>query len=153
MAPKQNREKPGTRSGLQDGGEQQGQVEQRGQESPYVDNVLTEVLKIGSTLQTVAADITSIKTKLMELTTVVTDVQERVTEAESHISSVEDVTARLQTEEAKMSKRCEVMWDRIQALENYGKRNNVRIIGLRETVGADGALLNSVHKMMAEGLG
>lgn len=63
MALKQNREKPGTRSGLQDGSEQQGQAEQRGQESPYADNVLTEVLKIGSTLQTVAADITSIKTK------------------------------------------------------------------------------------------
>ncbi|KAK7922896.1 hypothetical protein WMY93_009798 [Mugilogobius chulae] len=45
------------------------------------------------------------------------------------------------------------MWDRIQALENHGKRNNVRVIGLKEALGADGTLLSCVQKMLAEGLG
>ncbi|KAK7881346.1 hypothetical protein WMY93_029755 [Mugilogobius chulae] len=141
-----------TRSTTQNGGEQ-GQEEQHGQDPPQTDNLLAEVIKIGSTLQTVAVDVTSIKTKLTELTTAVTAVQERVTEAETRISSLEDTTERLRTAEGKRSKLFESMWDRIQALENHGKRNNVRVIGLKEALGADGTLLSCVQKMLAEGLG
>ena len=35
----------------------------------------------------------------------------------------------------RISKRMEVLWDRIQVLENHAKRNNVRVIGLKETIG------------------
>ncbi|KAF1392169.1 hypothetical protein PFLUV_G00049770 [Perca fluviatilis] len=45
------------------------------------------------------------------------------------------------------------MWDRIQALENHSKRNNVRLIGLKETFGTNGTLLGCFHKILTEGLG
>lgn len=47
----------------------------------------------------------------------------------------------------------EIMWDRIQALENHSKRNNVRLIGLKETFGTNGTSLGCVQKMLTEGLG
>lgn len=47
----------------------------------------------------------------------------------------------------------DVIWDRIQALENHSKRNHVRLIGLKETFWTNGTLLGCVEKILTEGLG
>lgn len=68
-------------------------------------------------------------------------------EAEICIVHLKGTSEQLLTDEGKKNKQMEVMWDRIQALENQSKRNNVRLIGL------NGTLLTCVQKILAEGLG
>ena len=38
-------------------------------------------------------------------------------------------------------------------LENHSKRNNVRVLGLKETYGTNGAMEECVKKMLRVGLG
>lgn len=45
------------------------------------------------------------------------------------------------------------MWERLQTLENHAKRNNVRLLGLKETFGMNGSPLCCVQKILSEGLG
>lgn len=45
------------------------------------------------------------------------------------------------------------MWERMQALDNQSKRNNVRVFGLKEAVGTGRTFLSCVRKMLVEGLG
>lgn len=103
-------------------------------------------------LQSVAADVSTIK-QTSELTTTVAAMQERLTETEVRISRLEDTSERLCAANTERSKLLDAMRDRFQALENHSKRNNVRIIGLKEMVGNDGTLLSCVKKMLVEGLG
>lgn len=126
--------------------------EEESQPSSNDVNLMAEVLKMSGTLQSVAVDVTTIKVTTSELKTAVTEMQVWVKEAETRISSLEDTTGQLQTAADKRHELVEAMWERIQVLENHSKRNNVRIIGLKETVGADGTLVNCVRKMLAEGL-
>ncbi|KAL1279415.1 hypothetical protein QQF64_026088 [Cirrhinus molitorella] len=50
------------------------------------------------------------------------------------------------------NKRLEVMWNRIEELENRSRRNNVRMIGLKEGLEA-GGMIKCMYKIMSEGLG
>lgn len=52
-----------------------------------------------------------------------------------------------------VEKKMEVLWDRIQMLENHSKRNNVRLLGLKETYGTNGTMEECVKKMLRDGLG
>lgn len=79
--------------------------------------------------------------------------QESLAEVETCIEHLEETSEWLHTDGDKRKNLMEIMWDRIQALENHSKRNNVRLIGLKETFGTNRTLLGCVHKMLTEGLG
>lgn len=74
-------------------------------------------------------------------------------EAETRIVCLEEASERLLSDDVKRGKLMDAMWDRIQSLENHSKRNNVRLIGLRETFGTNGTLLSCVQRILREGLG
>lgn len=120
---------------------------------PNITNLFSEVVKMSNMLQSVAADVSTIKQTTSELNVAVAAMQERLTEAETRISRSEDTSERLHTAVGERSKLMEAMLDRMQVLENHSKRNNVRVIGLKETIGTDGTLLSCVRKMLIEGLG
>uniref|UniRef100_A0AAV2KJ35 L1 transposable element RRM domain-containing protein n=1 Tax=Knipowitschia caucasica TaxID=637954 RepID=A0AAV2KJ35_KNICA len=74
-------------------------------------------------------------------------------EAELRISQMEDKMGGLETDSNIAGKKVSALWDRVQALENHSKRNNVRLVGLKETYGTDGTLEMCVKKVLSEGLG
>ncbi len=84
----------------------------------------------------------------MELKMTLTAMQERL--AKTRIVCLEETSVWLLTDKDKRGKLMDAMWDCIQTLENHSKRNNVRLIGLKET---NGKLLSCVLKILMEGLG
>ncbi|ROL55474.1 LINE-1 retrotransposable element ORF1 protein [Anabarilius grahami] len=94
---------------------------------------------MSSTLQGVATDVSSIKEVVTDLKNSVNAIQERLDEAEGHISNMEDVTSIVGDGE-RHDKCLEVMWNRIEDLENRSRCNNVRMIGLREGLEAGGMI-------------
>ena len=73
--------------------------------------------------------------------------QERL--GEEHL---EEMSEQLLSDEGSKDKQTEQLWKRMQALENQSRLNNVRLVGLKETFGTNGTLLNCVKKILAEGL-
>ncbi len=118
-----------------------------------LENVLTEISKMSKTLQVVAADTVAIKETMTELKDSVNGLQVRMEEAEGRISQLEDVTEGLTTDKDAKEKKIKALWDRVQMLENHSKRNNVRLVGLKETYGTNGTLERCVKKVLSEGLG
>lgn len=118
-----------------------------------LENMFAEISKISTTLQGVAADILTIKETTNELKNTVSGMEVRLEEAEGRISHLEDTTERLVTSGEHGERRMEVLWDRIQMLENHSKRNNVRLLGLKETYGTNGTMESCVKKMLRDGLG
>ncbi|XP_053356914.1 vomeronasal type-2 receptor 26-like [Clarias gariepinus] len=74
-------------------------------------------------------------------------------EAEGRISQIEDVTERLTTDKDAKEKEIKVLWDRLQILENYSKRNDVRLVGLKEKYETNSTLESCVKKVLSAGLG
>ncbi len=101
---------------------------------------------MNSTLQGVATDVSSIKEVVTDLKNSVNAIQERLDEAEGRISNMEDITSKLVGDD----KRLEVMWNRIEDLENRSRRNNVRMIGLKERLEA-GGMIKCMYKILSEG--
>lgn len=105
---------------------------------------------MNSTLQGVATDVSSIKEVVTDLKNSVNAIQERLDEAEGRISNMEDITSKLVGDGERHDKRLEVMWNRIEDLENRSRRNNVRMIGLKERLEA-GGMIKCVYKILSEG--
>lgn len=124
-----------------------------GEPPPRLESLFAEITKVNATLQSVATDVSTIKETTTELKTTVAAMHERLGEAETRIVRLEETSERLDAAEGMKRKQMEVMWERIQTLENHSKRNNVRLVGLKETFGTNGTLLNCVQKILAEGLG
>ena len=124
-----------------------------GDPPPSLDSLFTEIDKMSSTLQRVATDVTTIKEMTTEMKATVTAIQESLVEVEMRIKCLEETSEQLPTDGDKRKKLMEVMWDHIQALENQSKRNNVRLIGLKETFGTNGTFMGCVQKTLIEGLG
>lgn len=118
-----------------------------------LEKVFAEVTKMSGTLTGVAADIATIKETTTELKETVTGLQVRVEEAETRISQLEDTTEGLVTSSASGEEKLEKLWNRVEMLENHSKRNNVRLVGLKETYGTNGTLETCVKKVLSEGLG
>lgn len=118
-----------------------------------LEKVFAEVTKMSKTLQVVAADTIAIKETMTELKDTVNGLQVRMDEAEGRISQLEDVTGGLVTDKDAKEKKIKVLWDRVQMLENHSKRNNVRLVGLKEKYGTNGTLERCVKKVLSEGLG
>ena len=118
-----------------------------------LENMFSEISKMSTMLQAVAADILTIKETTNELKNTVNGIQVRLDEAEGRISHLEDKTDRLVINGEHSEKRMEVLWDRIQMLENHSKRNNVRVLGLKKTYGTNGTMEECVKRMLSVGLG
>lgn len=124
-----------------------------GNQSPCLDSLFAEVTKMNTTLINVATDVSTIKEMTTDLKTAVTAMQERISEAEARIMHLEEAQERANADEDKNTKLMETMWERIQVMENHSKRNNVRLVGLKETFGTNGTLLDCVQKVLEDGLG
>ncbi len=125
---------------------------QRKDQDSNMENLLSEISKMNSTLQGVATDVSSIKEVVTDLKNSVNAIQERLDEAEGRISNMEDITSKLIGDGERHDKRLEVMWNRIEDLENRSRRNNVRMIGLKERL-ESGGMIKCVYKILSEGLG
>lgn len=98
-----------------------------------MEKIFAEITKLSTKLTEVAADVVTIKETTTELKNSVSGLQVRVEEAEERISQLEDTTEGLVTNTGTMGKKVDMLWDRVQILENHCKRNNVRLVGLAET--------------------
>lgn len=117
-----------------------------------LENLLAEVSKMSSTLNTVATDVSTIKETTTELKNTVSAMQERLTEAETRISDVEDTTQQLVSDREAQCKRIDTLWSRVEDLENRSRRNNIRLLGLKE--GKEGNNIKTcIKNILSEGLG
>lgn len=69
------------------------------------------------------------------------------------VGHLEVIVGRLKVDGERRPKRVEEMLERIQIMENHSKRNNIRLIGLKEMLGTNGTLMRCTRSIMAEGLG
>ncbi|KAK7899232.1 hypothetical protein WMY93_020085 [Mugilogobius chulae] len=123
-------------------------------ESPdKLDKLFDEISHMNETLRNVATDVSTIKGAMAEMTTTVCAMQGRLDEAEARITHLEETSEQLLNDETRKSKDVEALWNRLQALENQSRRHNVRLVGLRESFGTNGTLLECVRKIFSEGLG
>ena len=95
----------------------------------------------------------TIKQTISELKITVNAIQEKLEEAEGRIHHLEDATEGLINNRDRDEKRMDAMWNRLQMLENHSKRNNVRLVGLKETYGTNGTMVSCVRRVLSEGLG
>lgn len=56
----------------------------------------------------------------------------RVTEVEDRIGGAEDHVAKLDSQVIKLTKDNEYLMEKIESLENYSRRNNIRVLNMRE---------------------
>lgn len=112
-----------------------------------------EITKMSATLQGVAADILTIKVTTTVLKNAVNNIHERLEEMEVRVSILEDTSDRLVNGNDDCDKKVEVLLNHLEELENHSKRNNVRLVGLRETYGTNGTMELCVRNILREGLG
>ena len=116
-------------------------------------SICEEIRKMSATLQVVAADVVSIKETTKELRDAVDNMQTRLGDVEQRISDIEDVNARMEKGMEKCDKRLETLWTRVEDLENRSRRNNVRLVGLKEGKEETGKVIQYVERIISEGLG
>lgn len=112
-----------------------------------------EIRKMSSTLQVVATDVVSIKETTKELKDAVESIHVRLGEAEQRISDMEEVNTRMENNMEKCDKRLETLWMRVEDLENRSRRNNVRMVGLKEGKEETGKVIQYVERIISQGLG
>nr|XP_015818022.2 LINE-1 type transposase domain-containing protein 1 [Nothobranchius furzeri] len=115
-------------------------------------DIFEEIKKMNATLQVVAKDVTTIKETTKELKDSVEDIKVRLGEAEQRISEMEDASVLTEAKVDKVQKRLEALWSRVEDFENRSRRNNVRIIGLKEGVEAPGNVDKYVTEILAKAL-
>lgn len=72
--------------------------------------------------------------KVDEILSEVMDVKVRLTEAEERISGTEDEIIQLKVRNNTLEKQMKSMADKVMDLENRSRRNNLRLVGLPETL-------------------
>ncbi|KAL6461684.1 hypothetical protein MHYP_G00298290 [Metynnis hypsauchen] len=72
-------------------------------------------------------------------------------EAEGRISDLEDSTQQLVNGRELYSKRIDTLWSQVEDLENRSRRNNVRLLVLKEGIEGDN-LIVCIEKILSEGL-
>lgn len=121
-------------------------------QNPSLKDLFAEISRMNATLQGVASDVTTIKETTAELREAISSVQARLDEAETRISHIEDASNRLTGDAEKMVKRVDEIWNKVEDLENRSRRNNVKIIGLKEGKEAGYNMNEYVQKILSEGL-
>ena len=112
-----------------------------------------EMRGMHATLQRVAMDVTTIKETTKELKDAVENVQIRLGVAEGRISDLEDTNAQTVPKLGECEKKLQVLWSRVEDLENRSRRNNIRIIGLKERLEQPGKMAKYVEKILSDALG
>ncbi|KAK7939311.1 hypothetical protein WMY93_002637 [Mugilogobius chulae] len=112
-----------------------------------------EMRKLSATLLSVATDVATIKEITKELKDSLETVQTRVGEAERRISDLEDDNEIAKTKMDTVEKKVEHLWSRVEDLENRSRRNNVRIVGLKEGLEEPGKMSQYVEKILTGALG
>ena len=116
-------------------------------------NMFEEIQKMSATLQVVAGDVVVIKGTTKELKDSVAKIQERLGEAEQQISDIEDMHAGMEKSMEKCDKRLEILRTYVEDLENISRRNNIRMVGLKEGKEQTGKVAQYAEKILYEGLG
>lgn len=73
-----------------------------------------------------------INQSISELKTVMDGMCSRINEAEERISTAEDKLTGLDSRVLQLSKERDFLMDKVDQLENHSRRNNIRIVNLRE---------------------
>lgn len=73
-----------------------------------------------------------------------TAMQERLGEAKVCIAHLEETLEQLLNDKGSKDKETDELWNRVPALENQSRRSNVRLVGLKVTIGTNGTLLDCV---------
>ncbi|KAK7907079.1 hypothetical protein WMY93_015691 [Mugilogobius chulae] len=116
-------------------------------------SLFDEMRKMSATLLSVATDVATIKEITKELKDSLETVQTRVGEAERRISDLEDDNELAKTKMDTVEKKVEHLWSRVEDLENRSRRNNVRIVGLKEGLEEPGKMSQYVEKILTGALG
>lgn len=74
------------------------------------------------------------------LKTMLDTLSSRVTEAEERIGSAEDQLVQTDTRVSKLIKENNFLMEKVDQLENYSRRNNIRVVGLREGIEGNDAV-------------
>ncbi|XP_049892841.1 F-actin-monooxygenase MICAL3-like [Epinephelus moara] len=117
---------------------------------PQIDTA-AELASIKTLLQTIASDMSGLKAGMDAVQTTVETLGHRVTEAETRISALEDKDEVRETAVNTAMRTVTQLQERVIYLEDAGRRNNVRIVGIEE--GAEGRDIQGfVQKLISETL-
>lgn len=116
-----------------------------------MEDLFSEIRKLGETLNQVATDVTVIRADTTELKNSVCALQTRMDEAETRISNVEDSAANMVNDNMRLTERVDKLWQRIENYENQSRRNNVRLVGLKEGKEAGSNMNDYVRKILRDG--
>lgn len=75
-------------------------------------------------------DVSTIEETTAELKTELAAIYVRLNEAGARISQLEETSEWLDAADNKRTKKMDMMWEQIQALENHSKRHNVLVMAL-----------------------
>ncbi|KAK7944548.1 hypothetical protein WMY93_000276 [Mugilogobius chulae] len=108
---------------------------------------------MSATLLNVATDMATIKEITKELKDSLETVHTLVGEAERCISNLKDDNELSKTKMDTVEKKVEWLWSQAEDLENQSRRNNVRIVSLKEGLEEPGKMPQYVEKILAGTLG
>lgn len=111
-----------------------------------------EMGKVGQLLTTLQEEVNEVKEANKELRNDVDQIMLRLDEAESRISQLEDENVKLCTSAEKSAKKCEELHQAIEDAANRDRRQNLRLIGLKEK-SEGGKLDECVRQIISEALG
>lgn len=106
---------------------------------------------MSTTLQVVAMDVVSIKETTKELEHSVENIQLRLGEAEQW-SDVENMHAEMKKNIEKCEERMETLWTCVEDLENQSRRNNIRMVRLKEGKEETGKVAQYVERIIYRSL-
>lgn len=86
-------------------------------------------LALSNKLDTKTAEINE---SISGLKSMLDNLTSRVTEAEDRIGAAEDQVTELDSRVIKLAKDNEYLMEKIESLENYSRRNNIRVLNVRE---------------------
>lgn len=111
-----------------------------------------ELASIKDLLRGIAADVNSMKTGMEKLQSTVESLGSRMSEAETRISDLEDANNSREASIDSAVSSLKALQDKVTYLEDYSRRNNVRVMGIPEkTEGED--LRRFVLGILSEQLG
>lgn len=113
---------------------------------------MEEMARVGDLLTTLQADVSEVKQANTKLRSDMDGVLARLEEAERRVSELEDDNRQLRQSADKSTKRCEELHQAIEDAANRDRRQNLRLVGLKEKM-ENGKMEVCVRNIIAEALG
>ena len=110
-----------------------------------------EITTIKTLLQGIASDMGGLKSGMDAVQTAVDKLGARVMEVETRISALEDQGQNIDVTVSTATKTIAQLQEKVTYLEDAGRRNNVRIVGIEEGA-EDRDMQKFVQKLLAETL-